>query len=140
MISPMSYDPDASFSFAKPEVLSSPERRRRWSVAEKIRIVEETMQPGVSVSYVARRHGIAPSQVFKWKSRMLAGGETAVQADEEVVGLSQVREMETRIRELERMLGRKTLENEILKEALEIARVKKPTLLFPLRQAEETSR
>ena len=40
-----------------------------------------------------------------------------------------------RARELERMLGKKTLEAEILKEALEVARVKKPTLQLPLRQA-----
>jgi Transposase len=37
------------------EVITSVQRRRRWPTAEKIRLVEETMQPGMSVSYVARR-------------------------------------------------------------------------------------
>jgi transposase len=39
------------------EVITSVQRRRRWSVTEKVRLVEETMQPGASVSHVARRHG-----------------------------------------------------------------------------------
>jgi transposase len=56
------------------------------------------------------------------------GGFQAVQADEDVVGTSRIRELERRVRELERLLGRKTLEVEILKEALDVARVKKPTL------------
>jgi transposase len=48
------------------EVLGT-ERRRRWSFQDKLQIVEETMQPGVKVSEVARRHGLAPSVVFTWR-------------------------------------------------------------------------
>jgi transposase len=43
------------------------ERRRRWSLQDKLRIVEETMQPGMTVTEVARRHGLAPSVVFTWR-------------------------------------------------------------------------
>jgi transposase len=50
----------------KIEVLGT-ERRRRWSLQDKLRIVEETMQPDVTVSEVARRHGLAPSVVFTWR-------------------------------------------------------------------------
>ena len=46
------------------EVITSVQRRRRWSVAEKIRLVEETLQPGMSVSFVARKHGLSPSLLF----------------------------------------------------------------------------
>ena len=60
---------------------------------------------------------------------MLEGGSIAVAEDGSVTGDKTVREMATRIRELERQLGRKTLENEILKEALEKSRSKKQTLL-----------
>ena len=95
------------------EVITSVQRRRRWPTAEKIRLVEETMQPGMSVSYVARRAGVAPSLLFNWRRRMLEGGLQAVQADEDVVGTSRVRELERRVRELERLLGRKTMEVEI---------------------------
>jgi hypothetical protein len=44
----------------KIDVLSGPERRRRWSTAEKLAIVQETYEPDVTVSIVARRHGIQP--------------------------------------------------------------------------------
>ena len=56
-------------------------------------------------------------------------GVAALSADEGVVSVSEVRRLEERVRELERLLGRKTMEAEILKEALERSRVKKPTLL-----------
>ena len=126
MIMTMSSDPN----FLKPrvEVITSVQRRRRWSVAEKVRLVEETMQPGHSVSLVARRAGIAPSQLFAWKRRMLEGGTVAVQADEDVVAASRIRDLEKRVRDLERMLGKKTMEAEILKEALAIANPKKQAL------------
>jgi transposase len=112
------------------EVVTAVQRRRRFSTAEKVRLVEETMQPGMSVSRVARQAGIAPSMLFNWRRRMLEGGFEAVQADEPVVGRTHVRDLEKRVRELERLLGRKTLEVEILKEALEVARPKKPMSLL----------
>ena len=56
------------------EVITSVQRRRRWSTAEKVRLVEEAMQPGSSVSFVARRYAISPSLLFTWKRRMLEGG------------------------------------------------------------------
>lgn len=55
---------------------------------------------------------------------MLEGGFQAVYANEDVVGTSRVRELEKRIRDLERLLGRKTMEAELLKEAPDAARVK----------------
>ena len=60
---------------------------------------------------------------------MSEGGRQAVRADEEVVPASDVRKLEDRVRELERLLGRKTMEVEILKAALDLARAKKLTLL-----------
>ena len=71
--------------------------------------------------------GRRPSLLFNWRRRMLEGGLQAVQADGDVVGTSRVRELERRVRELERLLGRETMEVEILKEALDVARVKKPS-------------
>jgi len=110
------------------EVITSVQRRWRWSTAEEVRLVEEAMQPGMSVSFVARQAGVSPSQLFAWKRRMLEGGHAAVQADEDVVGTSRVRDLEKRFGDRERLLGRKTMENEILKEALDVARPKKRTL------------
>lgn len=57
----------------KVEVLSGPERHRRWSVEEKARIVGETMAAGIQVSEVARRHGVSRSLIYAWR-RELRGG------------------------------------------------------------------
>ena len=118
-----------SDTFSKVEVISGIARRRRFSTDLKLAVVAETMQPGMSISYVARRHGLSPSLVFRWRRLMSEGGREAVRADDEVVSVTELRRLEERVRDLERLLGRKTLENEILKEALELARAKKPTLL-----------
>ena len=107
------------------EVITGVARRRRFSIAQKLAVVEETIQPGMSISYVARRHGLSPSLVFRWRRLMSDGGREAVRADDDVVPAAELRRLEDRIRDLERMLGRKTLEVEILKEALDLARAKK---------------
>src|SRR6201997_3724141 len=118
-----------SDTFSKVEVITGIARRRRFTTEQKVAVVTETMQPGLSISYVARRHGLSPSLVFRWRRLMSEGGKEAVRADEDVVAASEVRRLEERIRELERLLGRKTMEVELLKEALDLARAKKPTLL-----------
>ena len=120
---------------ANVEIITDGGRRRRWSAAEKVRIVEETLEDQTSISVVARRNGVAPNLLYRWRRLMLEGGSVAVAEDDDVTSNRVVREMESRIRELERQLGRKTLEAEILREALDKARSKKPTLLArsPLR-------
>jgi transposase len=48
-------------------------RRRRWTIEQKRRIVEETLTPGASVSVVARRYDINANLLFKWKREAEAG-------------------------------------------------------------------
>lgn len=117
------------------EIITDGGRRRRWSAAEKLRIVEETLDDRASISVVARRNGVAPNLLYRWRRLMLEGGSVAVTEDDDVTSNKVVRQMEDRIRELERQLGRKTLEAEILREALDKSRSKKLTLLArsPLR-------
>lgn len=107
------------------EIITDGGRRRRWSAAEKLRIVEETLEEGASISVVARQNGVAPNLLYRWRRLMLEGGAVAVSEDDDVTSNRAVRQMEERIRELERQLGRKTLEVEILKEALDKTRPKK---------------
>ena len=47
--------------------------RRRWSEADKRRLVAETFGPGGTVHGVARRHGVSPSQLFAWRKLYRAG-------------------------------------------------------------------
>ena len=77
------------------EVITSVQRRRRWSVAEKIRIVQECEQPGMSVSYVARKYDLAPNLLFRWRRLMREGGLSAIQANERVIGASEVKRLKT---------------------------------------------
>ncbi len=111
------------------EIITDGGARRYWSAGEKLRIVEETLSGNESISAVARRNGVRPNLLYRWRKLMLEGGTVAVRGDDDVTSNKTVRQMEIRIRELERQLGRKTLETEILKEALEKSRSKKPTLL-----------
>ena len=69
----------------KSEVLNGPERRRRRTPAEKLAIVAETEAAGVTVSLVARRHGIVPNQLFRWRRLASQGALTATGAEESVV-------------------------------------------------------
>jgi len=114
-----------SSSVDRVEVFAGIQRRRRFSVDQKLAVLQEAAQPGMTISYVARRHGIAPSLVFGWRRRMTEGGKEAIRADDAVVARAEVRALEKRIAELERVLGKKTLENEILREAVKIAHEKK---------------
>jgi transposase len=114
------------------EVITSVQRRRRWAPEEKRSILEEAEQPGNSLSSVARKYGVNPNQLFQWRKLMREGALVAVGADEHVVPASEAKQLKARIRELERLLGKKTMEAEILKEAIEIAREKKLLLRMPL--------
>ena len=120
------------------EVITSVLPRRRWSAEEKAAIVQETYAPGMSISLVARRHGIAPNQLFTWRRLYASGALSAVGAGEEVVAASEYRALQHQVRELQRLLGKKTLENEILREALDLAQPKKRLLRSPSSPRDDT--
>ena len=86
-----------SDTFSKVEVITGVARRRRFSTELKLALVAETMQPGLSVSYVARRHGLSPSLLFRWRRLMSEGGKEAVRTDDAVVAASEVRRLEERV-------------------------------------------
>src|SRR3954469_2454185 len=89
---------------------------------KKGRVRHSNAQPtstGNSVSLVARHRGIAGNQLFTWRRLMAQGALTAAGAGEQVVPASELRAAHQQIRELQRLLGKKTLENEILREAVE---------------------
>lgn len=120
------------------EVITSVQRRRRWSPEEKRALIEEAEQPGMSISAIARKYGMHPNQLFHWRKLMHAGALSAMRADEEVVPVSEVKVLKAKVRELERLLGKKTMEVEILKDAIEIAREKKLISRMPLLPKDDT--
>ena len=90
-----------------------------------MRMVEESQEPGASVSLVARHHGVSPNQLFTWRRLAAHGALAAAAAGEWVVPVSDYRALQEQIRELHHLLGKKTLEAEILREALQHADPKK---------------
>jgi transposase len=62
--------------------------------------------------------------MFNWRKQFQKGGQVAIRANDEVVPANDHKAALMRIRELERQLGKKTMENEILKEAIQIGREK----------------
>ena len=119
------------------EVITTDQRRRRWSVAEKAALVSRTYEPGMTVSLVARQAGVAASLLFQWKKLVRQGALTAVSAGESVVPASELAAARAEIAKLQRILGKKTLENEILKEAVEVAVAKKWIARSPLLHKDE---
>ena len=117
-----------SDEYGRIEVITGTARRRSWPTEAKLRIIEESFEPGATVSSVARRNGVAANLLYRWRRLSSEGGITAVVSDEPVVGASELRRLEDRVRDLERLLGRKTMEAEILREALARSGSKKPIL------------
>lgn len=56
------------------EIITDGGRRRRWTASEKLRIVEETLDDQASISVIARRNGVAPNLLYRWRRLMLEGG------------------------------------------------------------------
>ena len=52
------------------EVITGAERRRRWSSADKLRLVMATREPGATVASVAREHGVSESLLYAWRGRL----------------------------------------------------------------------
>jgi len=54
-------------------VITRTERRRRWSLEDKLRLAAETRRPGMSVARVAQQHGVAQSLLFAWRKQVACG-------------------------------------------------------------------
>ena len=59
-------------AMARFEVITGPERRRRWSADQKRAIVAESFAPGAVVSEVARRADVSPGQIYRWRQELRA--------------------------------------------------------------------
>jgi transposase-like protein len=88
-------------------VITTVQRRRRWSAAEKAALVRCTYEPGMSVSLVARPEGISAGLLFNWRRLEPQGALTAVSAAEEVVPASELAAARAEIAKLQRILGKR---------------------------------
>src|SRR4051794_36313872 len=65
-------------TISRVEVIASVERRRRWSQDEKEQLVAASLEPGASVSEVARMAGLHVSQLFRWRKELCKHGEASI--------------------------------------------------------------
>lgn len=96
-----------------------PRTHRRFTLSEKIAIVRESMAPGVTASFVARRHRIAVNVLYYWRKAyrdVIATDLTRIEASS--AADPQVDDLRLQVRNLERLLGQRTLEIALLKEKL----------------------
>ncbi len=96
-------------------------RRGRWPVDEKLAVLQE-WRTGVLLEEACRRYGVNVAQVYRWKRSLDRG----LKESGERIPKSQVAGLQRRIDDLERGLGRKALEVEVLKEAFEFKGLKLP--------------
>ncbi|HZZ92928.1 MAG TPA: transposase [Usitatibacter sp.] len=95
-----------------------PKRARyRRSLSEKLAIVRESMKGETSVAEVARRHAVSPNVLFYWRRvyRELVDQDLTAVAQRDALA-----DLELQVRNLERLLGQRTLEIALLKERLGI--------------------
>ncbi len=102
-------------------------RRRRYTIKQKRALLAQAELPEESISSVARRYGISPSLMFSWRRAMDDATDKSLQSNERLVPESEVKKLKARIQELERALGRKTMDVEILTEAVKLSKEKKHT-------------
>jgi transposase len=113
-ISPTETEGDVGHVAGQPGPL--PGRRRRFSNEEKRQFLQEAMGAGESMSSVGRRYGLSVSLLFRWRRQLDGQGTPARKREDEA--RAEMRDLRDRVRELERLLGRKTLEAELLKQEL----------------------
>lgn len=73
--------------FQRITLIEGTSRRRRFTAAEKARIVAESLDRAVSVSAVARRHAINPNQLFTWRRQLRAAGGREARSPAAAAGL-----------------------------------------------------
>ena len=95
-----------------------PGRRRRFTSEEKRLFITQAMSPGESMSSVGRRHGLSVSLLFRWRRQLDSDLDRKANEVPGTTPRSDTRDLRERVRELERLLGRKTLEVELLQQEL----------------------
>ena len=96
-------------------------RKRRWPAEQKLAVLQE-WKNGAPLEEVCRRYAVNAAQMYRWKRSL----EQGLKESGEMVPKSQVAGLTKRVEELERALGRKALEVEVLKKTFEFKGLKLP--------------
>lgn len=98
----------------------APRTQRRFTLSEKLAIVRESMAPGVTASFVARRHGLALNVLYYWRKayRELLATDLTRADPQRTAADREVEDLRLQVRNLERLLGQRMLEIALLRERL----------------------
>ncbi len=116
------------------EIARGADGRRLFTAAFKKEQIGRVLSGEITQAQLCRELDVEVSVVRKWRRLVEQGSQTAVAANEEVVPASALRQALQRIRELERALGRKTMEVEILQMAQEEVKKGPPSTACPARK------
>lgn len=106
--------------------------RRHLTAEQKIAIVQASYAPGVLVSEIARKYNVGVSSLVKWRKHAMEGSLMGVKDDSPTVSASEVKKLKKEIKQLRQLLGKKSLQIELLQDAIDIAQEKKLVSLQPL--------
>jgi transposase len=113
-------------------VINQTNLRRRLTVQQKMSVVQASYEPGVSVFEVARKYNVGLSTLVKWRKNAMEGSLMSVKDNSPAVPASEVKKLKKEIAQLQRLLGKKSLQVELLQDAVAIAREKKLISQQPL--------
>ena len=97
--------------------MSETSKRRRWTAAEKLRIVLAGMQPGVEVSELCRREGLNPTLYYGWKKKLLSSAGKVFDDQDGRCSAQQERQ-QAELRRFKDVVAELTAENLELKKGL----------------------
>ena len=100
-------------------------RRKHFSAEEKLSIVQASYEVGNTIARVSREYDVGASTLVKWRRNALEGSLMGVKDDDVGISGTEAKKLKKEIEQLQKLLGKKSLQIEILQEAIELAREKK---------------
>jgi len=111
---------------------TGPRARRRFTAEQKLSIVQDSYEAGALVTEVARRHNVGLSTLIKWRKLASQGSLLSMKDNAPAVSANELKRLKKENQRLQRLLGKQSLQIELLQEGLEIAREKKLISQKPL--------
>ena len=99
-------------------VMSTKKRRRKWSPAQKLRIVLEALQSDGKLAAICRREGLSPNMVYQWRKQLLASAEAVFTLKRKSGQDPKVEKLESENQRMKNVIAEITAENLDLKKTL----------------------
>jgi transposase len=98
--------------------MSTKKRRRKWSPAQKLRIVLEALQSDGKLAAICRREGLSPNMVYQWRKQLLASAEAVFTLKRKSGQDPKVEKLESENQRMKNVIAEITAENLDLKKTL----------------------